>query len=109
MSCLLAGIPAPEGESTACWRDKALFSSFSAFYAHEREGGGYDLCMITGAPPMSFQTCTPKRGAGVSNGAKLISSKMTVTALPNAAALPSPKRGQRRLDASQKAHSACAG
>lgn len=98
-------VPAPEGESTACWRDKALFSSFSAFYAHEREGEEQDLCMITGAADVVCDM-HPKGVLAYSNGAKLISSNDSNGFTYRGRFTQSKEAVSVGYDASQKAHSA---
>lgn len=64
--------PAPEGQSSACWKDSSLFDSFAAFYT-EKEGQKRDLCFISGEQDRMCES-HPKGTVASSYGAKLISS-----------------------------------
>lgn len=65
-------LPAPEGQSSACWKDPDLFESFAAFYT-TRDGQRRDLCFISGEQDLVCES-HPKGTVASSYGAKLISS-----------------------------------
>lgn len=62
-----------EGVRSACWEDKTLFESYTAFYAHQCASEPRDICLISGKEDMICDA-HPKGVVAAENGAKLVSS-----------------------------------
>lgn len=98
-------IPAPEGVSSACWKDASLFQSFAAFYAQERAAQARDVCMITGEED-SLCERHPKGTLSSSFGAKLISANDSSGFTYRGRFWEPGQAGSVGYTASQMAHSA---
>lgn len=98
-------VPAPEGGSSACWRDQTLFRSFAAYYAGQREGEERGLCMITGSVDFVCDM-HPKGVLAYSNGAKLISANDSTGFTYRGRFTQPGEAVSVGYDASQKVHSA---
>ncbi len=97
--------PPPDGESSACWEDRTLFSAFQGFMRQRQEGKDPAFCMISGQEEIPAAN-HPKGVLAASFGAKLISANDSSGFTYRGRFASAGQAGSIGYTASQKAHSA---
>ncbi|MEG1639680.1 MAG: type I-C CRISPR-associated protein Cas8c/Csd1 [Ruthenibacterium sp.] len=98
-------IPAPLGESSACWQDISLFDSFAAFYKDACSKMEQDICFISGQKDVLCEM-HPKGVSSSNFGAKLISANDSSGFTYRGRFTQARQAASIGYTASQKAHNA---
>lgn len=94
-----------EGESDACYKDRSLFDSYTAYYLHRRQQESTVLCMVSGEQVVLAHQHLKGISAFQGN-AKLISANDTVNFTYRGRFLDDEQALTVGYEASQKAHNA---